>query len=111
MDEEIDAGRTGDNGDTKRQRTSNRPSVAQHFDTSPSGCTSTSTPVVLLRAGTETGASYESFYWDGELRQTANVHVEDQKDRPFFDLAGILYPVRTGRRFIFVLMLRPHCVV
>ena len=108
MDEEIDAGKTADNGYTKRRRASSHQSTVQHFDTSPSPS------VVLLRAsigGTETGASHNSFYWDGELRQTANIHVEDPEDKPVFNLADILSPVRTDRGFIFVHMLRPRCVV
>ncbi|KAI0772326.1 phospholipase D/nuclease [Trametes elegans] len=39
------------------------------------------------------GSSSQTFFWDGELRQTANAHVDPRKDtRPLFRLTEVLAP-------------------
>ena len=39
--------------------------------------------------------SAQALFWDGELRQTANMHVDQEKDtRPVFRLSEIISPVR-----------------
>ncbi|KAL7278790.1 hypothetical protein ACG7TL_007799 [Trametes sanguinea] len=47
----------------------------------------------LRRANASPSNDGSGFFWDGELRQTANAHVEPRKDtRPLFRLTNILAP-------------------
>lgn len=51
----------------------------------------------------------EPMYWNGELRQTANMHVDRDKDaRPVFRLHDILGNVRHSLRFILIIIFSYH---
>ncbi|KAI0743057.1 tyrosyl-DNA phosphodiesterase-domain-containing protein [Daedaleopsis nitida] len=44
-------------------------------------------------SGNASGSGAQTVFWDGELRQTANAHVDPQKDRrPVFRLSEIISP-------------------
>ena len=83
----------------KRQHISSSQSGARRANASASS-SSTTTQTATARArpaaATASGSASaaQTLFWDGELRQTANMHVDRQKDtRPLFRLTEILAPV------------------
>lgn len=99
-DDEIDGGRRP--CDAKRQRVSSSSRVgARRANVSASIPLSTPAPATASRgvgqgAASSSGAASRNLYFDGELRQTANQHVDPQRDRrPVFRLSEILAPVST----------------
>lgn len=84
-----------DTRSAKRQRVSSSTVLARTNIVSSSTRTSTpATGMSRASSGSDTG---EGFYFDGELRQTANKYVEPARDnRPVFRLSDILAPVSVG---------------
>lgn len=73
--------------DSKRQRVSNSSSAIRRSDLS-----SSSRPAAS--SSTSQSPNTENIFWSGELRQTANKHVDKLKDtRPIFTLTDTLAPV------------------
>ncbi|KAK7688570.1 hypothetical protein QCA50_008108 [Cerrena zonata] len=69
--------------DSKRQRVSNSSSAIRRSDLSSSTASSS----------TSQSPNTENIFWSGELRQTANKHVDKLKDiRPIFTLTDTLAP-------------------
>ncbi|EIW56343.1 phospholipase D/nuclease [Trametes versicolor FP-101664 SS1] len=96
-DDEMDGGQRP--RDAKRQRVSSSSRVgARRANVSASVPFSTPAPATASRsvgqgAASSSGAASRNLYFDGELRQTANQHVDPQKDRrPVFRLSEILAP-------------------
>ena len=105
--DERSAGETGNNRDSKRQRVLHPSSTVHRSDVSSSSRTSTS--AAPSASGSAKKASNHNFYWDGELRQTANMHVDKLKDtRPVFTLTDTLAPVKDTLLLSFMSMLIPH---
>ena len=83
----------------KRQHISSSqsgPRRANASASSSSTTTQTATARARPAAATASGSASaaQTLFWDGELRQTANMHVDRQKDtRPLFRLTEILAPV------------------
>lgn len=84
LDDEHDRER-----DVKRQRVSHPSSAINRSDVSSSRA------APRVSAGTSrTRGSEDNIYWSGEIRQTANKHVEKTKDtRPIFTLTDTIAPV------------------
>lgn len=97
-DDDDDEGQNSDDEDgrsAKRQRVSST-SAPSRANVVPSSTSRASSRGGMSRAasGADTG---DGLFFEGELRQTANKHVDPAKDtRPVFRLTDILAPVRTA---------------
>lgn len=94
-----------DNVVANRQHISSS-TVPTHTNVTPSSTETTTPNAGMSRApsGADTGAG---LYYDGELRQTANKHVETAKDqRPVFRLPDILEPVGASNRIRHIILIR-----
>ncbi|OJT09751.1 Tyrosyl-DNA phosphodiesterase 1 [Trametes pubescens] len=95
-DDEVDGGQQP--RDAKRQRISSSRVGARRANVSAPVSSSTPAPASTYRgagqgAASSSGAASRNLYFDGELRQTANKHVDPQRDRrPVFRLTDILAP-------------------
>lgn len=86
-DEDVDE-RAGDRT-AKRQRLLSALPSSHHTNAASSSTRVNANPTA---SGSKTGQ--DGFFWEGELRQTANRHVDRDKDtRPVFRLSEIIGPV------------------
>ncbi|CAL1698599.1 unnamed protein product [Somion occarium] len=93
-DEETDENVNMNGRSAKRQRLSHNSSTAYHSNV-PSSSTRPTTGKAprATTSGTQSKEPADAYFWNGELRQTANKYVEPSKDtRPLFRLTDILAP-------------------